>query len=120
MGKVNTQWEHNGHTFEVDIYDLEMSERIQNAQDVMKQDSTEIQKDSLPTAIRGGYNLYVKCFDAIFGEGAGVKIVGDKPNSRIGMEAYISLIEFIQEQHVQNQEMQKHFREKIGKVGKKS
>ncbi len=92
-------WEYNGHKFELDLYDEETSKRYEKAFQEMEKDEHNMPKTgSSSTIIRAYYQMFINLYDRIFGQGAGIKILGNKANARICNIAYEKFIEFANKQ----------------------
>ena len=99
MSQINTTWEINGNTFDLDLQDVETAEKYEQAFENMGINEKNIPKSGKNSEIiKGYYNMFVKLYDDLFGVGAGVKILGEKANSRICDEAYESFLNFIRAQ----------------------
>lgn len=99
MSHVNTKWEINGLTFELELEDAETAERYEDAFDQMDVEEKAMPKDGKPSAqIRAYCKLFENLYDRIFGEGSGKAILGDKANTRICNEVYDSFLAFVSKQ----------------------
>jgi hypothetical protein len=99
MSQINTKWEINGLTFELDLEDADTAERYEAAFDQMEVDEKQMPKDGKPSAkIRAYCKLFEDLYDRIFGEGSGKAILGDKANTRICNEVYDDFLAFVTKQ----------------------
>lgn len=100
MSQNDYTWEYNGESYELDLDDLETSERFENAIDILTKREKEMTKDGkLSTTIRGYCAMYYEFFDNIFGEGSANKIFEGKTNARLCEEVYFnSFIPFAKKQ----------------------
>lgn len=99
MSHVNTKWEINGLTFELDLEDADTAERYENAFDQMAAEEKKMPKDGkLSEQIRAYCKLFENLYDNLFGEGAGKAILTDKANTRICNEVYDSFLAFVAKQ----------------------
>lgn len=99
MSQINTVWEVNGHSFELDLQDVEVAERYEEAFDKMSEEEKAMPKDGKTSErIRAYYQLFVNVFDRIFGDGSGIKILGEKANTRICNERYSEFLQFVADQ----------------------
>ena len=93
---------------ELDIYDLEVAEKVDKALKVVGDVGEKLIGLSTPEVIRTQCNAIFKFFNALFGEGTDKKIFGDKVNLVICLK---SLDEFVTQ--VRNQ------KEKIEEISNK-
>ena len=99
MSQINTVWEVNGNSFELDLQDAEVAERYETAFDKMGEEEKLLPKDGKNSEIIKAYHMmFVHLYDRLFGEGSGVKIVGEKANSRVCNEVYYDFLNFVSEQ----------------------
>ena len=92
----NTVWTINGHSFVLDMQDAETAERYESAFAQMEKAEKALPKDGKYSEnIRAYCGIFRKLFCALFGEGADVKIMGEKDNTRTAIEAYENLLEFV-------------------------
>ena len=107
MSHVNTLWEINGKTYELDLEDAETAERYEAAFEQMEKEEKQMPKDGkISVRIRAYYSLFVNLYDRIFGAGSGKEILGDKPNTRTCNEVYDNLLLFVATQKQQTLEFQ--------------
>jgi len=103
MSQVNTKWEINGLTFEMDLEDAETAERYEEAFDLMEQEEKKMNKaGKLSEKIRAYCKLFEVLYDRLFGEGSGKAILGDKPNTRVCNEVYDNFLNFVATQRDQS------------------
>lgn len=99
MSQINTKWEINGLTFELDLEDAETAERYEEAFDLMEQEEKQMAKDGkLSEKIRAYCKLFEHLYDRLFGEGSGTAILGEKANTRICNEVYDDFLHFVSTQ----------------------
>lgn len=96
MSQVNTKWEINGKTYELDLEDAETAERYESAFEMMDKEEKQMPKDGKPSErIRSYCKLFENLYDRIFGDGSGKAILGDKANTRICNEVYDDFLRFV-------------------------
>lgn len=99
MSQINTTWEINGNTFDLDLQDVETAEKYEQAFENMGINEKNIPKNGKNSEIiKGYYNMFVILYDDLFGVGAGVKILGEKANSRTCDEVYENFLNFVRAQ----------------------
>lgn len=93
-------WEINGISLPLDLEDVEVMERYENAFDVMTSEEKTIRIDGRASGrIRAYCMLYRNLFDRLFGEGTADKIFAGQPMSAaVHEEAYTSLLDFVKAQ----------------------
>jgi hypothetical protein len=97
--ETNYTWEINGHSFELDLNDLETAERYEKAfAEMGEREKTVPRAGKVSETIKSYYEMFVFLYDALFGEGSGVKIVGEKANSRVCNEVYDNFLNFVADQ----------------------
>ena len=91
-----TIWHINGHQFVLDIQDADTAERYEQAFTRMAEEEKNLPKDGKHSAwLRAYCSMFRNLFDRIFGEGAAVKILGEKDNTRVATETYEAFLNFI-------------------------
>lgn len=96
MSQVNTKWEVNGKTYELDLEDADTAERYEAAFEMMEKEEKQMPKDGKPSdRIRAYCKLFESLYDRLFGEGSGKAILGDKANTRICNEIYDDFLHFV-------------------------
>lgn len=96
MSQVNTKWEVNGKTYELDLEDADTAELYESAFDLMDKEEKQMPKDGKPSErIRAYCKLFENLYDRIFGEGSGKAILGEKANTRICNEIYDDFLNFV-------------------------
>lgn len=96
MSHVNTKWEVNGLTFELDLEDADTAERYETAFEQMEVEEKQMPKDGkLSEQIRAYCKLFENLYDRIFGEGSGKAILGEKANTRVCNEVYDNFLNFV-------------------------
>lgn len=91
-----TVWRINGHEFVLDIQDADTAERYEEAFSRMGQEEKNLPKDGKHSAwLRAYCGMFRNLFDHIFGNGAAVKILGEKDNTRVATETYEDFLNFI-------------------------
>lgn len=99
MSQVNTKWEINGKSYELDLQDAETAERYEEVFDQLGKEEKSLPKDGKPSVrIRAYWQLFVNLFDRLFGKGSGVAIVGEKANVRVCNEVYDDFLNFVTKQ----------------------
>lgn len=102
MSQVNTKWEINGKTFELDLEDADTAERYEEAFDKMGDEEKKMPKDGKASEkIRAYCKLFENLYDRLFGEGSGKAILGEKANTRICNEVYDDFLNFVSTQKSQ-------------------
>lgn len=93
-------WEINSVSLPLDLEDVDVMERYENAFQQMQQDEISIPKDGKASdRIRAYCNLYRKLYDNLFGEGTADKIFDGQPMSAAVYEsAYLSFLDFVRAQ----------------------
>jgi len=93
-------WEINGISLPLDLEDVDVMERYENAFQLMQQDEISIPKDGKASdRIRAYCNLYRKLYDNLFGAGTADKIFAGKPMSAAVYEStYLSFLDFVSAQ----------------------
>lgn len=96
MSHVNTKWEINGLTYELDLEDADTAERYESAFDLMEKEEKQMPKDGKNSEkIRAYCKLFENLYDRIFGKGSGKAILGEKANTRICNEVYDAFLNFV-------------------------
>ena len=91
-----TVWHINGHEFILDIQDADTAERYEEAFARMGEEEKSLPKDGKHSAwLRAYCGMFRNLFDRIFGDGAAVKILGEKDNTRVVTETYETFLNFI-------------------------
>lgn len=99
MSQVNTMWEINGLSYELDLQDAETAERYEDAFDKMADEEKNLSKaGKLSERIRAYCDLFTNLYDRLFGEGSGKAILGDKANIRTCNEIYDDFLAFVAKQ----------------------
>lgn len=99
MSQVNTVWEINGQSLELDLQDAETAEKYEVAFANMTENEKTLPNDGKPSAyIRAYHEMFVSLFDDLFGAGVGLLVLGEKGNSRICNEVYEQFLEFVSAQ----------------------
>lgn len=107
MSQVNTMWEINGQTFELDLEDADTAERYEEAFYKMEAEEKQMTKvGKLSEKIRAYSKLFENLYDRLFGEGSGKAILGEKANTRTCNEIYDSFLNFVSTQKSQSLEQQ--------------
>ena len=88
-----TIWKWNDVELEIDLDDVEFQERYEKAFEAMQEEEKEVKKiGKLSEMTRSYCDMFYHLFDAIFGEGTGDKLLGEKKNSRIVDDCYESFL----------------------------
>jgi hypothetical protein len=104
MSQTNTTWEINGHAFELDLQDADTVEKYENILTETVEREKKLPKDGKASEyIRAYYALMSETYDELFGSDSGKKILGEKANARIINEAWVTFLEFVNEQKTQAQ-----------------
>lgn len=99
MSQVNTMWEINGLSYELDLQDAETAERYEDAFDKMADEEKNLSKaGKLSERIRAYCDLFTNLYDRLFGEGSGKAILGNKANIRVCNEIYDDFLAFVAKQ----------------------
>ncbi len=95
-------WEINGISLHLDLEDVEILERYENAFDAMAEEEKKLPKDGKASdRVRAYCEMYRHLYDKIFGDGTADKIFAGKPmNAAVYDEVYDSFLEFVREQLV--------------------
>ena len=89
-------WNINGHSFELDMQDVETARRYEKAFSVMADDEKNLPKDGMDSdRILAYCMMFRHLFDNILGEGAADLIFGEKNNARIMNEVYEDFLAFV-------------------------
>ena len=93
-------WEINSVSLPLDLEDVDVMERYENAFQQMQQDEISIPKDGKASdRIRAYCNLYRKLYDNLFGVGTADKIFAGQPMSASVYEmTYMSFLDFVRAQ----------------------
>lgn len=93
------QWSINGHTFYLDVQDAEVAENYEAAFAKMAEEEKALPKEGKHSEIIHAYcRMFRNLFCNLFGEGADIKIIGEKDNTRTATQAYESFLEFVSNQ----------------------
>lgn len=91
------KWNYNGGEYEFDLQDLESHERLEEASKTLTE--AEISPEAgVKEVIKHNHGAFVKFFNILFGEGEGLKIVGERVNMRNAFEAYRAFLAFTKAQ----------------------
>ena len=95
MSQINYTFEYNGQSYEFDVRDAENSEKLEDAIDQMRETEKKLPKTGRLSAIyKANCQMIRDFFDTIFGEGAGVKICGERLHVTAHYDAYKAFIDF--------------------------
>lgn len=83
---------------DLDIYDLEVAEKYEEALKIVHESSNKDDSKSLSEGIRFECNLIFNFFNTIFGEGADEKVFGNKVNLMICVKAFEEIVLKMNEQ----------------------
>lgn len=99
---------------DLDIMDLETSEKYEKALEDVKDKSAEIKNEDMKRSeiIKTQCNIIFDCFNTLFGEGSDKKIFGDKVNYRVCLDSFEELINNMNKKAEEND---KYIKDKIGK-----
>ena len=107
MSHVNTKWEINGKTYELDLEDADTADRYESAFDLMEKEEKQMPKDGkMSDRIRAYCKIFENLYDRIFGEGSGKAILGEKANTRICNEVYDDFLRFVSTQKQESLDFQ--------------
>lgn len=102
-----TAWEINGHTFCLDMQDVDTLEAYEKAFKDMEVREKALPKDGPASQrVRAYCVMFRELFNRIFGDGADVKIFGEKNNACHMTEVYESFLEFVTAQTAEVAEVQ--------------
>lgn len=91
-----TVWHINGHELTLDIQDADTAERYEDAFHLMAEEEKHLPKDGKHSAwLRAYCGMFRNLYNRIFGDGADMKILGEKDNTRIATETYEAFLNFI-------------------------
>ena len=92
-------WKWNDVEYDVDLEDVEFTEKYEDAFNKMGVTEKKLQKTGKLSDITRAYCLmFYELFDNIFGDGAAKSLMGDRLNCRICEECYDSFISFCNKQ----------------------
>ena len=95
----NTIFEYNGQSYEIDMSDVETLEKYEQSFASMQADEQKIKKDGSGAQMVKSYcEMFYHLFDRLFGDGAAVKLMGDKLNVRVCEDTYTAFLAFIRAQ----------------------
>lgn len=98
----NYIWKVNGLELELDLQDLEATQKYERAFEIMSEEEKLMPKDGKTSEqLRAYYQLFVNLYDNLFGEGLGKQIIGDRVNVRICNDIYDSFLAFVKSQRVE-------------------
>lgn len=97
-------WEINGLSLELDLGDVDVLERYENALELMQEERKAIPKDAKASQnARATCEIIWRTFDRIFGEGTAEKIFdGVKMNPYIYLDVLADFVDFATEQKVKD------------------
>ncbi len=99
MSQINTIWEINGVSLELDLQDVEQSRTYEKAFELMGEDEKNIPKNgSLADVLLAKCNMFRHLYDNLFGEGTSEQIFGKRNHQGEMMEAYESFLNFVAKQ----------------------
>ena len=92
-------WNVNGHSFELDMQDVENARRYEKAFAIMGEEEAKLPKDGKDSdRILAYCMLFRHLFDNLLGEGAADLIFGKTNNARIMNEVYEDFLSFVANQ----------------------
>jgi len=95
----NTTWEINGKSFELDVFEEETAQKYTDAFKTLADEEKNIKyTGNLVEQVRSYCQVFYNLFDNIFGEGAGIEILGEKRSVTVCNETYDSFLNFVSEQ----------------------
>ena len=96
---MDTKWEYNGETLELDLEDVDTLERYEAAFAEMQEHFHDLPEDAGTAARMRQYCEAIRfVFDRIFGEGTVARLLGEGLHVGDTEEAYLSLLGFVQAQ----------------------
>ena len=108
-----TKWECNGHTFELDMQDVDTVEKYEDAFATLSKEELALPKEGKnSTRVRAYCKMFRNLMDNLFGEGANIEIFGEKDNSRAVTEIYDKFLEFIVKQQTEFSNLQNKIQSK--------
>lgn len=94
-----TTWEINGKSFELDVFEEDTARLYSEAFKRLEEDEKKIKHTGdLVEQIRSYCQVFYNLFDNIFGEGAGIEILGKKRSVSVCNETYDNFLSFVSEQ----------------------
>ena len=92
-------WKINDLTYELDMHDVSVMERYENAFEIMENEEKAIPVDGkVSVRSRAQCDLFRHLFDNIFGEGTADTIFGSRYNIKEAVEVYESFLDFVANQ----------------------
>lgn len=89
-------WNINGHSFEIDLQDVEATERYEAAFAKMDEEEKNLPQDGKASVRLKAYcAMFRNLFDNLFGHGASDKIFGERDNARVMAEIYENFLDFV-------------------------
>lgn len=96
---MDTKWEYNGETLELDLEDVDTLERYEAAFAEMQERFHDLPEDAGTAARMRQYCEAIRfVFDRIFGEGTAARLLGEGLHVGDTEEAYLSFLGFVQAQ----------------------
>lgn len=115
-----SQWKWNDVELEVDMEDADFQEKLEKAYEIMSEEEQKLQKVGRSSDITRSYcNMFYSFFDFVFGEGMGVKLLGEKRNSRVVDECYGSFFAFLKAESAKVNKRRLSYVQKYKVKGKK-
>lgn len=94
-----TIFTYNDFSAEFDIFDADEAELMQNSMDKMREAEKAMPKDGkISTLVRAQCGMLRDFFDWIFGDGSGKKICGEKDSFNNCKNAYVTFLNYVEEQ----------------------
>lgn len=93
--EYNTSWEWNGHTYVLDLDDVEDYERYVAACDGLGKEGEQSKAEGRDAAsLRQYCDAFYRFFDGLLGEGAAAELFDGKRKGRLCEAAYLNLMDF--------------------------
>lgn len=102
-----TTWNINGHSFHIDLQDVDATERYEAAFEKMGEEEKSIpQEGKASVRLRAYCTMFRNLFDNLFGPGSADKIFGTTNNAKIMTEVYEDFLNFVDGQQAAAVEVQ--------------
>lgn len=94
-------WNINGHQYEMDLQDVDVTKRYEEAFRIMGEEEKALPKDGASSdRLLATCMMFRHLFDNLLGKGAADEIFGKKNNARVMFEVYEDFLGFVQGQQV--------------------
>lgn len=99
MSQESTIWHYNDNDFELDIYDEVDAAKYKSAMEKLSEDEKNVKKTGEHLEVIRSYTqIFYNLYDNLFGEGAGIKVLGERRNVRKCNESYDDFLNFVYKQ----------------------